>query len=215
MGSGSGTGSTGGVFHRSLLIHFINRVSAFSAALSEALAQSRWRGWDPIGALRCVRNRRALCGDVSMETAGSVVMGRERGGLYPELLMHGYTRRLFLQHVPWSHLKGTYQEKSNFPWSFQIQGFCALTVDITFKIPVHPETYTLKTVWLFELMLRNEGKSIVGGCTVTGHFETKWEYSKSWSQTETVIGQLTPISESVDTKVCDVWDQWFLNSVSS
>lgn len=163
MGSGSGTGSTGGVFHRSLLIHFINRVSAFSAALSEALAQSRWRGWDPIGALRCVRNRRALCGDVSMETAGSVVMGRERGGLYPELLMHGYTRRLFLQHVPWSHLKGTYQEKSNFPWSFQIQGFCALTVDITFKIPVHPETYTLKTVWLFEFDVKKWGEIHRGG----------------------------------------------------
>lgn len=108
-------GSTGDVFYRSLQIHFVKRV--FSETLSEEV--KLWFGCSDVDR-RSHRSAaihprpasvmwRCYHGD-----AAAVVMEREWGGLFPELLaaalMHVYTPRLFLQHVPSSRLTGTNQD---------------------------------------------------------------------------------------------------------
>lgn len=156
-----------------------------------------------------------------METAAAVVMEREWGGLFPELLaaalMHVYTQRLFLEHVPWSLLKGTYQAKSNFPWSFQIQVFLC-TVDITFKLPSPAKDLHARDSLTFEFDVKKWGKI---------HYEVLDSVRSFWNQvgiqqivipncemTNAYIGVCCHKSsrplKSVDLQVCR-----FRNSVSS
>lgn len=150
-------GSTGDVFYRSLQIHFVKRVTAFSEALSEEV--KLWFG----------------CGDVDRRShrsaaiyprpasvmwrcyhgdAAAVVMERECGGLFPELLadalMHVYMPRLFLQHVPSSRLMGNKSRLITFCLIFLNTRFLCSVDILVFNQPSPPRDLHTRDSLTFE-----------------------------------------------------------------